>query len=135
MVNALTGAPITSFADSGRLSLHSDLGEGARDRFVIATSPGMIYKDMIIIGSRVSEDADAAPGHIRSYDVRTGKLRWIFHTIPQPGRRASVNGKIRRPINSSAAPMPGLVLAWTKNAVFFSLRPAPPLLIFMAANV
>jgi quinoprotein glucose dehydrogenase len=27
----------------------------------------------------------AASGHIRAYDVHTGKLRWIFHTIPQPG--------------------------------------------------
>ncbi|UYQ94032.1 PQQ-binding-like beta-propeller repeat protein [Chitinophaga horti] len=84
-INANTGAPINAFADSGRLPLHSDLGEAARDLFVVTTSPGMIYKDMIIIGSRVSEEADAAPGHIRSYDVRSGKLRWIFHTIPQPG--------------------------------------------------
>ena len=37
------------------------------------------------MGSRVNETADAAPGHIRAYDVRTGKIRWIFHTIPHPG--------------------------------------------------
>ena len=49
------------------------------------TSPGIIYKDMIIIGTRVAEEAAAAPGYIRAYDVYTGKLRWIFHTIPQPG--------------------------------------------------
>ena len=40
---------------------------------------------MLIIGTRVDEDMPAAPGHIRAYDVHTGKLRWIFHTIPQPG--------------------------------------------------
>jgi quinoprotein glucose dehydrogenase len=45
----------------------------------------MIYKDLIIMGTRVSEASDAAPGHIRAYDVRTGALKWIFHTIPQPG--------------------------------------------------
>lgn len=84
-INAATGKPVESFGNKGKLSLHSDLGEAATDRFVITTSPGMVYKDMIIIGSRVSENGDAAPGHIRSYDVRTGKLRWIFHTIPQPG--------------------------------------------------
>jgi quinoprotein glucose dehydrogenase len=45
----------------------------------------MVYKDMIIIGDRVAEEAAAAPGHIRAYDVHTGRLRWIFHTIPYPG--------------------------------------------------
>jgi len=52
---------------------------------VAATSPGIIYKDLFIIGSRVSEGGDAAPGHIRAYDVHSGKLVWIFHTIPHPG--------------------------------------------------
>lgn len=83
-VDAVTGKLATDFGDSGRINLHNDLGEHARDLYVITTSPGMIFKDQIIIGSRVSERSDAAPGHIRSYDVRTGKLRWIFHTIPQP---------------------------------------------------
>jgi quinoprotein glucose dehydrogenase len=45
----------------------------------------MIYKDLVIIGDRVDEEAAAAPGHIRAYDVHSGKLRWIFHTIPYPG--------------------------------------------------
>jgi quinoprotein glucose dehydrogenase len=52
---------------------------------VATTSPGIIYKDLIIVGARVSEEAAAAPGYIRAYDVQSGKLRWIFHTIPQPG--------------------------------------------------
>ena len=38
-----------------------------------------------MIGSSVSEGGDAAPGHIRAFDVLTGKLKWVFHTIPQPG--------------------------------------------------
>ena len=37
------------------------------------------------MGSRVDEGPAAAPGHIRAYDVRTGKQQWIFHTIPHPG--------------------------------------------------
>jgi quinoprotein glucose dehydrogenase len=49
------------------------------------TSPGVVYKDLIIIGSRVSEYGDAAPGYIRAFQVRTGKLAWVFHTIPRPG--------------------------------------------------
>jgi quinoprotein glucose dehydrogenase len=39
----------------------------------------------MIMGSTVPEDLPAAPGDIRAYDVRTGKMRWIFHTIPHPG--------------------------------------------------
>ncbi|MBO9154790.1 PQQ-binding-like beta-propeller repeat protein [Chitinophaga sp. GCM10012297] len=84
-VNALDGSLVKGFGDSGRISLHNGLGENAKDLYVVTTSPGIIYKNQLIIGSRVSEGADAAPGHIRSYDVRSGKLRWTFHTIPQPG--------------------------------------------------
>jgi len=84
-INALTGNPEKSFGDNGKIDLHNDLGRDASKLYVAATSPGIIYKDVIIIGARVSEEADAAPGFIRAYDVHSGKLRWIFHTIPQPG--------------------------------------------------
>ena len=84
-VNAVTGQLIISFGKGGKLDLHNDLGRDAKNRYVTATSPGIIYKDIYIIGSRVNETADAAPGHIRAYDVHTGKLKWIFHTIPYPG--------------------------------------------------
>ncbi len=33
----------------------------------------------------MSESADAAPGYIRAFDVITGDVEWIFHTIPRPG--------------------------------------------------
>ena len=49
------------------------------------TSPGVIYKNLIILGTRVDEAPPSAPGHIRAYNIVTGKLQWIFHTIPQPG--------------------------------------------------
>lgn len=84
-VAAATGKLITSFGDHGRIDLHDGLDRDVRDLYVIATSPGIIYKDMLIMGTRVAEGGDAAPGHIRAYDVRTGKRRWIFHTIPHPG--------------------------------------------------
>jgi quinoprotein glucose dehydrogenase len=84
-VEASSGKLISSFGEKGKIDLHNDLGENSKDLYVAVTSPGIIYKDMIIIGSRVAEEAAAAPGHIRAYDVHTGRLRWIFHTIPQPG--------------------------------------------------
>jgi quinoprotein glucose dehydrogenase len=86
-INALTGKLITGFGDSGKVDLHDDLGRDVKNLFVTSTSPGIIYHDLYIIGTRVSEEADAAPGHIRAYDVRTGKLKWIFHTIPWPGEK------------------------------------------------
>lgn len=84
-INATNGRLVTSFGDSGLVDLHNDLGREVADLFVTATSPGIIYKDLYILGSRVDEGAAAAPGHIRAFDVKTGKLRWIFHTIPKPG--------------------------------------------------
>ena len=47
--------------------------------------PGVIYKDLIIVGGREPETHPAPPGDIRAFDVRTGALRWTFHTIPLPG--------------------------------------------------
>lgn len=84
-INALNGHPDLSFGESGQVDLHEGLGKDVSDLYVTATSPGIIYKDILIMGSRVSEGSDAAPGHIRAFDVRTGKQLWIFHTIPQPG--------------------------------------------------
>lgn len=84
-IDAKTGIPVKSFGQNGKIDLHNDLGRDISKLYVAMTSPGIIYKDMIIVGCRVSEEADAAPGFIRAYDVHSGKLRWIFHTIPQPG--------------------------------------------------
>ena len=49
------------------------------------TSPGIVYKDLLIIGNEVSELYGAQPGYIRAYNIRTGKLEWTFHTVPKPG--------------------------------------------------
>ncbi|MBK5278359.1 MAG: PQQ-binding-like beta-propeller repeat protein, partial [Bacteroidia bacterium] len=87
-VNALTGKPVATFGESGKVDLHeglADVGHEIKDLSVTATSPGVIYKNTFVIGSSVSEGGDAAPGHIRAFDVITGKLKWVFHTTPQPG--------------------------------------------------
>ena len=83
-VNADDGTLVPGFGNDGRIELHQGLGRDVNDLYVAATSPGIIYKDLFILGSRVDEGPTAAPGHIRAYNVRTGKLKWIFHTIPQP---------------------------------------------------
>jgi quinoprotein glucose dehydrogenase len=67
------------------VDLRAGLGRDPQTLTVSATSPGVIWKDLLILGSIVSEDLPSAPGHIRAFDVRTGRIRWIFHTIPHPG--------------------------------------------------
>ena len=86
-INAINGKPVAGFGDNGKIDLHHDLGRDVSDLYVTSTTPGIIYKDLLIIGTRVAEEAAAAPGHIRAYDVHSGKLRWIFHTIPYPGEK------------------------------------------------
>ncbi|MBL7764276.1 MAG: PQQ-binding-like beta-propeller repeat protein, partial [Chitinophagaceae bacterium] len=84
-IDAKTGKLVTTFADNGKLDLHDGLGDEFRDLFITSTSPPSVYKNLILTGTRVSEAMDAAPGHIRAFDAKTGKRQWIFHTIPQPG--------------------------------------------------
>ncbi len=80
-----TGAVISSFGKGGRIDLREDLGRDPEAQSVALTSPGVIYKDLLIVGGRNPETLPAPPGDIRAYDVRTGVLRWSFHTIPHPG--------------------------------------------------
>lgn len=83
-----TGRPIESFGEGGRVDLRKNLDNSnvdVKQSFAAMTSPGVIYKDTIIVGFRAPEAKPALHGDIRAYDVRTGKLRWIFHTIPHPG--------------------------------------------------
>ena len=84
-IDANTGKIISSFGNKGLVDLHEGLDRDVKELFITASSPGIIYKDLLIMGSRVDEGPAAAPGHIRAYDVRTGKQQWIFHTIPHPG--------------------------------------------------
>lgn len=85
-VNVADGKIIPSFGDAGRVNLKAGLGRDASQLYVIATTPGIVFRDLIIMGSRVAEGpGPSAPGHIRAYDIRTGKQAWMFHTIPQPG--------------------------------------------------
>jgi quinoprotein glucose dehydrogenase len=83
-LDAATGTPIESFGENGRIDLRKDLGRDFEHQSLNATSPGIVYKELIILGMREPEALPAPPGDIRAYDVRTGKLRWIFHTIPHP---------------------------------------------------
>lgn len=84
-INAENGHLIGTFGQSGVVSLKTGLGPDAQDSYVVARTPGIIYKDLLIMGSVVSESMGAAPGYIRAFKARTGRLVWTFNTIPKPG--------------------------------------------------
>jgi len=84
-LDAATGKPILSFGKDGRIDLREDLGRDPALQSIYMTSPAVIYKDLMIVGGREAETLPASPGDVRAYDVRSGNLRWTFHTIPHPG--------------------------------------------------
>jgi quinoprotein glucose dehydrogenase len=85
-VDAKSGALITSFGTNGFIDLRQNLGVDPASAVIEMTSPGAVFKNILIIASRVNESYDASPGHIRGYDTVTGALKWIFHTIPKEGQ-------------------------------------------------
>ena len=84
-LDPISGKPIASFGEGGRIDLRKQLRGDYREQSIALTSPGVIYEDLIIVGGRNPETHPAPPGDIRAFDVRTGLLRWSFHTIPHPG--------------------------------------------------
>ncbi len=85
-IDARTGKSILSFGKDGVVDLREGLGrDPASVRRVSSATPGRVFENLLILGSSPGEGYFSAPGHIRAYDVVTGKLAWTFHTIPQPG--------------------------------------------------
>jgi quinoprotein glucose dehydrogenase len=83
-LDAKTGRIDPAFGEQGKVDLRDNLGREPRN-MVSMTTPGVVYHDLLIVGSMMSETLPASPGDIRAYDVHSGKLRWSFHTIPHPG--------------------------------------------------
>ena len=84
-LNALTGKPIATFGDQGKIDLRSGMPESAKEKFVISNTPGTIFENLIFMPLRLSEDVGSAPGNIMAFNVVTGAVEWVFHTIPHPG--------------------------------------------------
>ena len=85
-IDARSGALIPSFAKNGFIDLRQDLGVDPKTAVIEMTSPGAVFRNLLIIASRVNESYDASPGHIRAYDTVSGELKWTFHTIPREGQ-------------------------------------------------
>ncbi len=82
-LDARTGRPDPGFGENGRIDLRDHLREPKQ--MIGLSTPGIVYKDLLIIGGLMGETLPGPPGDIRAYDTRTGKLQWSFHTIPHPG--------------------------------------------------
>lgn len=84
-LNAETGIPLPGFGENGRINLKQGIERPGADDYVLSNTPNTIYKNLIIVGTRVNESETALLGDVRAYDVLTGKLIWTFHTIPDKG--------------------------------------------------
>jgi quinoprotein glucose dehydrogenase len=80
-----TGKPIPSFGESGRIDMRKDLDSDYTQNTVAMTTPGVLFKNLLICGFRAPETNPAPRGDIRAYNVMTGRIVWSFHTIPHPG--------------------------------------------------
>ena len=89
-IDARTGKPIPSFGEGGSVDLKQGLGRDAKAiTLVQSTTPGRVFEDLLILGSATNQGYGSAPGDIRAFDARTGKLVWTFHTIPHAGEFGS----------------------------------------------
>ena len=87
-IDAKTGEPDRDFGRRGRVDLKRGLGRTIDASLYTVNSPPLVVGDVVVVGSAITEGTgyqEAPPGHVRGYDVRTGRMKWIFHTIPQPG--------------------------------------------------
>ncbi len=81
-IDAQTGKLIPGFEVKLKEGLDRDPSKIA---LVQSLSPGRVFEDLLILGSATNQGYGSAPGDIRAFDVRTGKLVWTFHTVPRPG--------------------------------------------------
>lgn len=84
-LHADNGLPVQSFGNQGRVDLRAGLDRAPEHLSVWATSPGIVYHNLLIQGSSVEEGYDASPGFVRAFNTYSGAIEWTFKTIPPPG--------------------------------------------------
>ena len=87
-IDPSTGRLDPEFGRGGRVDLKRGLGRTIDPSLYAVSSPPVVVGDVVVVGSAMTEGTDfreAPPGHVRGFNVRSGEMQWIFHTIPQPG--------------------------------------------------
>ena len=84
-LDAVTGERVSSFGVDGRVDLRVGLDRDPASINQQTRTPGRVFENLIVMGSATNQEYASAPGDIRAFDVRTGKLVWTFHTVPRPG--------------------------------------------------
>ena len=96
-LDARTGKPVASFGENGKADLTTAIRGAARGKlhllngerhYVSVDSPPVVVRDTVVVGSSMSDRTPVAewvPGDVQAFDVRTGKMKWIFHTVPRDG--------------------------------------------------
>lgn len=96
-IDAKTGLPDPNFGTGGKIDLTVGLGRDVnRAKYSVTAAPtivnnivviGGVIQDSPMLGWEVPEKrTDIPPGHVRGFDVSTGEMKWIFHSIPQEGQ-------------------------------------------------
>lgn len=94
LLDAKTGKPVPSFGRNGVASLTEGLRLPTKKLHTSQTSPPVIYKDLVIVGSRIPDRIQykfEPPGTVQAFDARTGKRAWVFYTIPQSEKEFGAN--------------------------------------------
>jgi quinoprotein glucose dehydrogenase len=87
-LDAATGRPVPNFGGGGRIDLLEGLRRSVPRGSYQVMSPPLVVRDVVVVGSSISDgprNTTAPPGDVRAFDVRTGRQRWVFHTVPQAG--------------------------------------------------
>src|SRR5687767_15121924 len=88
-INAENGTVMTDFGNNGRVDVYEglDVADSMRARVPVSSNaPGVVYSDIFIVGCKVPDELPSTPGHIRAFNINTGKLEWPFHVIPKPAQ-------------------------------------------------
>jgi glucose dehydrogenase len=90
-VDAATGRTVRSFGENGRVDLRVGLVDDVSSVRPLQTSnPGRVFENLIIMSLPAGGASySSTPADIHAYDVRTGELAWVFHTVPRPGEFGS----------------------------------------------
>jgi quinoprotein glucose dehydrogenase len=87
-LDAKTGRPVPGFGSDGIVDLWEGLDRKVESNQIGSSSPAIVVNDVVVVGAALlsgtaPKSKTNVPGYVRGYDVRTGKLLWTFHTVPQ----------------------------------------------------